>query len=97
MKPISWLQPIERGINKLTGSYSNGVQFILKRGARVGLLVLVGFAATGWLTSAVPTAFVPGEDQGYVFVDIQLPDAASANRTEAVIEKLRQYCKLTRR
>ncbi|WP_448552486.1 efflux RND transporter permease subunit [Thalassotalea montiporae] len=88
MKPIGWLQPLERAINKLTASYTNGVQYILKRSARVGILVLVGFSATGWLTTNVPTAFVPGEDQGYLFVDIQLPDAASANRTEAVIDKI---------
>ncbi|WP_440874324.1 efflux RND transporter permease subunit [Thalassotalea sp. PLHSN55] len=88
MKPIKWLSPFERGITKLTGGYTNSVQFLLKRVGRVGLLVVVIFAATGWLSSNVPTAFVPGEDQGYLFVDVQLPDAASANRTEAVMEKI---------
>ena len=38
--------------------------------------------------SSVPTSFVPGEDQGYLFVDVQLPDAASMNRTERVMEKI---------
>ena len=88
MKPVSWLAPFERGITKLTGKYSTGVGFLLKRVARVGIVVVVIFTATGWLSKNVPTAFVPGEDQGYLFVDIQLPDAASTNRTQAVMDKI---------
>ncbi|MBA6302232.1 efflux RND transporter permease subunit [Colwellia sp. MB02u-14] len=88
MKPIKWLMPFERGIEKMTGSYTTGVNFLLKRAARVGIIVGVLFVATGWLTTSVPTGFVPSEDQGYVFLDIQLPDAASSNRTQALIDKI---------
>ena len=88
MKPIGWLMPFERLIGRGTVSYTNGVNFLLKRAVRVGVLVLIMFGSTAWLTSEVPTAFVPGEDQGYVFVDIQLPDAASSNRTEALLAKI---------
>jgi len=88
MKPIKWLSPFERGIKKMTGSYTTGVNFLLKRAARVGIVVGLLFLATGWLTTSVPTGFVPGEDQGYVFLDIQLPDAASSNRTQALIDKI---------
>jgi HAE1 family hydrophobic/amphiphilic exporter-1 len=88
MKPIKWLMPFERGIKKMTGSYTTGVNFLLKRATRVGIIVGVLFIATGWLTTSVPTGFVPSEDQGYVFLDIQLPDAASSNRTQALIDKI---------
>lgn len=88
MKPIGWLQPFERMLNGLTGKYTNAVGFLLKRTAGVGVIVVTVFFATGWLSKEVPTAFVPGEDQGYLFVDIQLPDAASKNRTEDVLEKI---------
>ncbi|GHF95180.1 efflux RND transporter permease subunit [Thalassotalea marina] len=88
MKAISWLSSFERGIGKFTDKYTSGVQFILKRVARIGIVVLVMFAATGWLTNQTPTGFVPGEDQGYVFVDIQLPDAAASQRTQALIDKI---------
>ena len=88
MKPVKWLMPFERGIVKLTGGYTKSVSFILKRALRIGLLVLVVFGATTWLTASVPTAFLPSEDQGYLFVDIQLPDAASSNRTQAVMDKI---------
>ncbi|MFD2166221.1 efflux RND transporter permease subunit [Thalassotalea euphylliae] len=88
MKPVSWLMPFERGIKKLTGSYTNAVSYLLKRALRIGIMVGTVFVATGWLTTQVPTAFVPAEDQGFVFLDVQLPDAASANRTQAVIDRI---------
>ena len=37
---------------------------------------------------SLPTSFIPEEDQGYAFVQIQLPDAASLQRTDAVMRKL---------
>ncbi|MGL1955918.1 MAG: multidrug efflux RND transporter permease subunit [Colwellia sp.] len=88
MKPIKWLQPFERLITKATGSYTNIVNFMLKRLVRVGVFVAIIFVGAGWLTTVVPTAFIPGEDQGYLFVDIQLPDAASSNRTQVVLDKI---------
>lgn len=88
MKPIKWLQPMETLINKMTGGYTSTVNFLLKRLMRVGIFVLVLFATAGWLTTSVPTAFIPGEDQGYLFVDVQLPDASSANRTSDVMDKI---------
>ncbi|MBA6379995.1 MULTISPECIES: efflux RND transporter permease subunit [unclassified Colwellia] len=88
MKPIKWLIPFERGIKKMTGGYTTAVNFLLKRAARVGIIVGVLFMATGWLTTSVPSGFVPSEDQGYVFLNIQLPDAASSNRTQALIDKI---------
>lgn len=47
-------------------------------------LALIGLAL--WGLSQVPTAFLPDEDQGYFIVDIRLPDAASAQRTAAVVD-----------
>jgi HAE1 family hydrophobic/amphiphilic exporter-1 len=88
MKPIKWLQPMETLINKMTGGYTSTVNFLLKRLMRVGVFAIVLFAGAGWLSTEVPTAFLPDEDQGYLFVDIQLPDASSANRTNAVMEKI---------
>jgi multidrug efflux pump subunit AcrB len=49
----------------------------------VGLLVLTYFALT---TS--PTGFIPEQDQGYVLVDVELPDSASVQRTSATINQL---------
>ncbi len=88
MKPIGWLQPMERFITKMTGGYTTAVNFMLKRVMRVSIFVGVLFFSAGWLTSNVPTAFLPEEDQGYLFVDIQLPDASSSNRTNTVMSEI---------
>lgn len=87
-KPIGWLRPIETGIEKLTGKYQGAIAWILKRSARIAAFVAIILVSTAWLGSNVPTGFVPGEDQGFVFIDIQLPDAASSARTQNVIEKI---------
>ena len=49
----------------------------------VGLVVL-----TGWWYQRVPTGFIPTEDQGYCFVLVQLPDAASQERSKAVMRQI---------
>ncbi|MFN6049705.1 MAG: efflux RND transporter permease subunit [Planctomycetia bacterium] len=53
------------------------------------LLVFVGLAVfTGWWYQKTPTGFLPTEDQGYVIIAVQLPDAASLDRTRAVIDRM---------
>ncbi|WP_029350071.1 multidrug efflux RND transporter permease subunit [Bosea sp. 117] len=49
-------------------------------------LVLIGVAI--WGITRVPTGFLPTEDQGYVLVGAQLPDAASLERTERVMQQI---------
>ena len=88
MKPIKWLAPFENIITRSTNGYSKVINFILKRSARMALFALVIFAAAGWLVKTVPTGFVPAEDQGFLFVDVQLPDAAASGRTQEVMHKL---------
>ena len=38
--------------------------------------------------SQIPTGFIPIEDQGYLMMNVQLPDGASLGRTEALLNKL---------
>jgi HAE1 family hydrophobic/amphiphilic exporter-1 len=54
--------------------------------AMVGL-VLVGVVAV-WLGSSLPGGFIPTEDQGYMFLALQLPDSASAQRTDSAQQKI---------
>lgn len=46
------------------------------------------FAATGVGFLSVPGGFLPDEDQGYIFINTQLPDGASLNRTRAVQNRI---------
>jgi len=61
----------------------------LIRKSGVALLMLVGFVVGAGVCGAkLPTSFLPDEDQGYFFVNLQLPDAASLQRTDEVCKKI---------
>ncbi|HLY62247.1 MAG TPA: efflux RND transporter permease subunit [Terriglobia bacterium] len=63
----------------------------IRKGA-LALLVIAGFAiGAGFFGSRLPSSFLPDEDQGYMFVSMQLPNAASLERTAAAsreVEKI---------
>lgn len=85
---IGWLRPVEWLLQRSTAGYERTIGLLLRRGLRVALLTGVVLVVTGWLFKTVPTAFVPPEDQGLLFVDVQLPDAASLERTDAVLQRI---------
>ena len=64
---------------------------LIRKGA-LALVALVAFGAAGFFFAGrVPTSFLPDEDMGYVYVNMQLPNAASLERTEAAsreVEKI---------
>ncbi|WP_116131139.1 efflux RND transporter permease subunit [Tropicimonas sp. IMCC34043] len=86
--PRGVLAVFEKGVAAAGGAYVA----IVRRFVRVALLSLVVLAgvimATGGLLSFIPKGFLPQEDNGGFFVDIQLPDAASLGRTETVTARL---------
>ncbi len=61
----------------------------LIRRAIIGVAILAGFAVlAGGLGRALPTSFVPEEDYGYFLLNVQLPPAASLQRTDEVARKV---------
>src|SRR6267378_2816477 len=53
------------------------------------LIILLGFTVlAAWFGMKLPTSFLPDEDQGYVFVALQLPDASSLQRTSLTAKKV---------
>ena len=85
---IRWLQPVERLITLSTRGYSALVTRLIRRGLLVAVALVALLVGGVGLFKSVPSAFVPAEDQGFLFVDVQLPDAASLERTDAVLEKV---------
>ena len=75
----------------------DGYAAIVKRLVRVALFSLVALAgvlvADAWLFKATPTGFLPEEDQGAFFAEIQLPEGASVNRTAVVVEQIEELIK----
>ncbi len=77
-----------RGFGKATNGYVR-VSHALVRRAVVGVLLLLALsAATVLVGRRLPTSFVPEEDYGYLLLNVQLPPAASLERTDAVCRKI---------
>ncbi len=84
--------PLFRGFNRVMDGSTKGYLAVVGRAVRhrfLALLVFVGIGALAfWGGSVIPSGFVPPEDQGYLMANIQLPDGASLQRTEAVMTKI---------
>jgi len=71
-----------------THGYVNWSHALIRKAA-IGVLILAGFALLdGVLGRRLPTSFVPEEDYGYLFMNVQLPAAASLERTDQVSRKI---------
>lgn len=78
----------EAGMGIWRGGYVGTVRWLTRR-----LVLVMGTVATAAITVFViypmlPTAFVPNEDRGLIFAEVQLPDAASFARTEATVDDI---------
>src|SRR6202035_4008046 len=82
------------GFNRIFGRATNGYvrwSGALIRKSAVAFVLLAAFAAGAWfLSGKVPTSFLPDEDQGYMFLHLQLPNAASIERTDQAAHKIEQ-------
>jgi HAE1 family hydrophobic/amphiphilic exporter-1 len=77
-----------RVFTKMTGGYVNWSSVLIRRWA-IAMLLLIGISVVAVLMGkSLPTSFIPEEDQGYAFIQVQLPDAASLQRTDAVLRKV---------
>ncbi len=80
------------GFNRAFGAATSGYVAacrLLIRKTGVSLVLLVLFAAgAGLCGKHLPSSFLPEEDQGYIFAGIQLPNAASLQRTDAATKKI---------
>jgi HAE1 family hydrophobic/amphiphilic exporter-1 len=73
--------PFERAYARLIGG------MVARSGAMCALALAV-IAGAGYGLSRIPTGFLPIEDQGYVLAIVQLPDGASLQRTQRVMEQV---------
>jgi hydrophobic/amphiphilic exporter-1 (mainly G- bacteria), HAE1 family len=85
--------------NRLFGAATDryiAISGALIRKSAVALAMLVVFAlAAGFFGSRIPTSFLPDEDQGYFYINLQLPNSASLQRTEEVSTKVENIVKST--
>jgi HAE1 family hydrophobic/amphiphilic exporter-1 len=103
-----WLRPpvpperrnfFYRGFNKIYDRAERGyARLIAGMVHHSGIAVLAALALIGvavWGLTRLPTAFLPLEDQGYVLISAQLPDGASKERTDAVMEQVSKIAQQT--
>ncbi len=87
-EPRGVLGAVAGFITRTTHRYRSVVDFSIRR---LGLTIVVYLALGGaiaWMLASLPGGFVPEEDKGAFMVDVQLPDAASLQRTSAVLDKV---------
>jgi hydrophobic/amphiphilic exporter-1 (mainly G- bacteria), HAE1 family len=80
-----------RVFERATDGYVRWSAFLVRKTVVV-VVCLIGFSvAAGFFANRVPTSFLPDEDQGYAYVNLQLPSGASLERTTdvtAAVEKI---------
>jgi multidrug efflux pump len=86
---LGWLF---HGFNKLFNKSRDGYSSAVRRLTRMtaaAMIVYLGLLALTWLGfKQVPSGFIPTQDKGYIAMMAQLPDAASLDRTGAVVDRL---------
>jgi multidrug efflux pump subunit AcrB len=76
-----------RFFNRASKSYGGSVNRLL-RFSTIAIIVYCGLIGLTYLGfTRVPSGFIPAQDQGYLIVDVALPDGASLERTDAVIAR----------
>jgi HAE1 family hydrophobic/amphiphilic exporter-1 len=71
-----------------TSAYVRVCAFLIRKTAFALILLVVFGAAASFFSSKVPSSFLPDEDQGYLYINLQLPNAASLQRTDEVARKI---------
>ena len=84
-----------RGFAWVQTSYVNASRHLIQWRV-ASFVVLAGFAVTAYfLARQLPTSFLPEEDQGYLYISVQLPNASSLQRTSETSRKVEEILKNT--
>src|SRR5712671_465831 len=77
-----------RAFERATNGYARLSGALIHKAA-IALVILAVFgAAAGFFSNRVPSSFLPDEDQGYFFINLQLPDASSLRRTDEATKRI---------
>ena len=77
-----------RRFGRSVDSYLKTSRVMVRHSARTLIFIAISVIAVLLLLKTVPTGFLPNEDQGYLMADVQLPEAASLNRTKEAIDRI---------
>jgi HAE1 family hydrophobic/amphiphilic exporter-1 len=86
----SFTRIFNRVFYRAQGRYLSGVSFLMRR-AFFAVILFAGLSGAAlWGLISLPTGFVPVEDQGWAMLSVQLPDAATRQRTLGVMDKVNE-------
>ena len=83
-----WMRHVLGGIDRTRNGYAAVVARLVRFAIYGVVAVVIVLAATGGLFLRTPQSFLPEEDQGAFFAALRLPEGASINRTQAVVEQV---------
>jgi HAE1 family hydrophobic/amphiphilic exporter-1 len=98
-----WLRPVDPNRKKniiyttfdriyypVENAYLKFIDKLIQHSKKTSIIGICLVALAIFLLSLIPTSFIPIEDQGYVMLNVQLPDGASLGRTETLLNQLSQ-------
>jgi len=91
----AFFRGFNRWFTRATNGYVSACGHLIRKSAASLMLLLIAAIFAGLIGSRLPGGFVPDEDQGYFYVNVQLPLAASLDRTATVNDKLDRIFKTT--
>jgi HAE1 family hydrophobic/amphiphilic exporter-1 len=94
--PLGWFFGwFNRIFGSLTNGYVNCSRHAIRKTVISLALLALFFVGAGWFGKKLPSAFMPEEDQGYFYMALQLPDAASLERTDEAVHKIEDLLRKT--
>ena len=76
------------GFEATTHKYVKSLRFLVKNSWVTVVILLVSVAGIWWANNTTPTGFVPSEDRGVIFMNMELPKGASLDRTFSITEEI---------
>ncbi|MEY2542643.1 MAG: hydrophobic/amphiphilic exporter (mainly bacteria), family [Verrucomicrobiota bacterium] len=94
--PLGWFYDrFNRIFGSATHGYVNWSRAAIRKAVLSFALLAVLAVGAGFFGKRLPSGFLPEEDQGYVFLALQLPDASSLERTDAACHKIEDFLSKT--
>lgn len=83
------------GFTATTERYTRGVRFLTKHKWLTAFVLLLSAVAIWYFNSTTPKGFVPTEDRGVLFMNVELPEGASLDRTYNIMQEIYQKIETT--
>jgi HAE1 family hydrophobic/amphiphilic exporter-1 len=93
------LQPFYNWFNRVfgaaTGKYVDACRHLVRKTVLALGVLAIFLVVSGWFGKRLPSGFLPEEDQGYMYANLQLPNAASLQRTNAAAARVEEIIRKT--